>query len=118
MRTAILAGFALAGLAAPAAMADDDDNARYFQVPQQTAIDIAASAGLYELEEIEADDGAWEIEGHTIDGCEIELEVNGRTGRIESREIDDCSGRGDDDWDDDRDDDDWDDDDRGDWEED
>lgn len=99
---------AAALMAAAPSVADDDDKRRYRYggIDRYAAMDIAAFAGVEYIKEIERDDGEWEIEGRTWDGCEIEVEIDSYSGRILDREIDDCDdGYGDDDdWDDDDDD--------------
>lgn len=84
---------ALMGLAltAPvsAAFADDDDDRYGFKVTRAEAIAIAEANGMYYIEEIERDDGKWELEGCTADRREIEIDIHGQTGRILELEIDD-----------------------------
>lgn len=92
MRTLLLA--MTAAIAAPAALAfaDDDDHRdheRGVAVSREEAIEIARSVGLATLDEIELDDGDWEIEGYTADGREIDVEIDARTGEIEEVDIDD-----------------------------
>ncbi len=98
-------GLAALGLSGTPANADDDRHDRR-GIGRAQAIDIAVWSGVDRIEEIERDDGEWEIEGRTYDGCEIELEIDAWSGEILEREIDDCDDRhegryGDDDDDDD-----------------
>lgn len=72
---------------------DDDDYRRYHRINKSAAIEIAAAIGVYQIHEIERDDGKWEIEGRTFGGCEIEVEISVRSGRVTDREIDDCPRR-------------------------
>lgn len=88
-----LAALSLAFAAAVmAAHADDDDDERrrHHRISKGAAIEIAAAIGVYHIQEIERDDGKWEIEGRTFQGCEIEVEISARSGRVTDREIDDC----------------------------
>lgn len=43
---------------------------------------IAARYGIVTIDEIELDDGKWEIEGRDRAGRERELEIDARTGRV------------------------------------
>lgn len=43
---------------------------------------IAARYGIVKIDEIELDDGKWEIEGRDRTGRERELEIDARTGRV------------------------------------
>jgi uncharacterized membrane protein YkoI len=76
--------FALAfGIAAvPAAFAQE------FKISEQQARQIAAERGIVKIEEIERDDGKWEIEGRDKDGREIEIEIHGQTGEVVKYERD------------------------------
>jgi uncharacterized membrane protein YkoI len=78
-----LAAAMLAGLLATApatAMADRSCAGGAVSMPQ--AIEIAQGAGLVRVEEVECDDGLWEVEGWTAAGREIEVEIDPRSGRI------------------------------------
>jgi uncharacterized membrane protein YkoI len=70
---------AAAVLSTPPAVADEDCRG---PVSRWQAIQTARSVGLVRVEEIECDDGRWEIEGTDRRGREIEVEVSARTGRI------------------------------------
>lgn len=48
----------------------------------ETVRDMAFDRGIVSLDEIELDDGIWEVEGEDEFGQEIEMEVDARTGRI------------------------------------
>jgi hypothetical protein len=48
----------------------------------EQAIEIARQEGLVEVEEVDRDDRAWEIEGTDISGREIEVDIDIRTGRV------------------------------------
>lgn len=43
---------------------------------------IAARYGIVRIDEIELDDGRWEIEGRDRAGREREIEIDARTGRV------------------------------------
>ncbi len=92
MKTATCASLlALSGvLAAPAALADDDRRrGHHLAVDYHEALWIAESFGMYRVKEVELDDGAWEIEGCTHDGREIEIEISARNGAVIDLEYDD-----------------------------
>lgn len=63
-------------------------------VSREQALGIARTEGMTRLKEIERDDGKWEIEGCTLDGREIEIDIRRSTGEIVKLEID--TGRDDD----------------------
>jgi uncharacterized membrane protein YkoI len=48
----------------------------------------ARTQGL-RIEEIEMDDGVYEVEGRDSKGREVELKIHPRTGKVVSREVDD-----------------------------
>lgn len=83
-----LIGFAITA-PAPIAFADDDDYRGGFQISRAEAIAIAQANGMYQIQEIERDDGKWELEGCTSDRREIEIDIHGQTGRVLELEIDD-----------------------------
>lgn len=87
MHAAALVLLAAALLAAPPARADDDCRLRPITVA--AAIAIAASVGLIVIREVECDDGRWEIEGWSVLGREMEVEIDARSGRIVEIEFDD-----------------------------
>ena len=43
---------------------------------------MAFDKGIVKIEEVELDDGIWEVEGEDETGHEIEMKVEARTGRI------------------------------------
>jgi len=43
---------------------------------------MAFGKGIVKIEEIELDDGIWEVEGEDATGHEIEMKVEARSGRI------------------------------------
>jgi uncharacterized membrane protein YkoI len=98
IRTVLAASLAAAAvLVAAPAFADDDDNRREYRVASSSSVNIsraealriAREHGLSRLEEIELDDGEWEIEGRTRNGREIEIDISARTGQVLELEIDD-----------------------------
>ncbi len=46
------------------------------------ARDIAHDAGVAEIDEIELDDGVWEIDGRDRKGNDVEIEIDRITGEI------------------------------------
>lgn len=64
------------------AAADDDGACRRGPITAERAVQIARSVGLARVEEVECDDGKWEIEGRHADGREMEVDVSARDGRI------------------------------------
>jgi uncharacterized membrane protein YkoI len=88
MKTFASACLAALMLAAPAPLAFADDDYRSPAISKAEALDIAQSQGMVRLDEIELDDGEWEVEGCTADGYEIEIDINARTGDIVKLEID------------------------------
>ena len=91
-RTLLIATFASATIFA-AASASADTNRLNVPAGQWLShaevIEKLAAQG-YTVREIEADDGQWEIEGHTAEGCDIELDIHGQSGDVLKREVDDC----------------------------
>ncbi len=74
---------------APIAFADDDDYRGGFRISRTEAIAIAHDNGMHHVQEIERDEGKWELEGCTYDRREIEIDIHGQSGRILEFEIDD-----------------------------
>lgn len=98
MKTLITASLALLVLAAPAslALADDDDGVRarsdserVYTLNREDAVRIARAEGMTRVDEVERDDGKWELEGCTRDGREIEIDIHGATGAILELDLDD-----------------------------
>lgn len=58
-------------------------------VTVEEAIRIARGAGVASVEEVECDDGRWEVEGRDARGREIEVDIDARTGRVIKVERDD-----------------------------
>jgi uncharacterized membrane protein YkoI len=50
---------------------------------------MAFEKGIVKIEEVELDDGIWEIEGYGSDGHEIEMKVDAASGAIVKLERDD-----------------------------
>jgi uncharacterized membrane protein YkoI len=50
---------------------------------------MAFDKGIVKIEEVELDDGIWEIEGYGSDGHEIEMKVDAASGAIVKLERDD-----------------------------
>lgn len=85
--TVSLALAAALALAPAAALADDRcDRA---EVRAERAIEIARGAGVAVVEDLDCDDGRWEVEGRDANGREIEVRIDPRTGRVLKVERDD-----------------------------
>ena len=65
-----------------------DDDCRGMPVTHAQAIAIAQGAGLVRVEEVDCDDGEWEIEGRNAAGREMEVEIDARSGQIREIEYD------------------------------
>jgi uncharacterized membrane protein YkoI len=50
---------------------------------------MAFDKGIVKIEEVELDDGIWEIEGYDANGHEIEMKVDAASGQITKFERDD-----------------------------
>ena len=48
----------------------------------ERARDIATRYGIARIEEIELDDGLWEVEGRDIEGRHREMKIDARTGTV------------------------------------
>jgi len=86
---ALVAGLSLNG----AALAQDDgDRPQRGAVTREQAIRIAQGYGIVRFEEVEQDEGGWEIEGRDRQGRQVDVTINrhGRVTRVErSRDDDD-----------------------------
>ena len=79
MRIPWIAAACLAALPATAALADDDCHAsRAAWQPREAAMQAASRLG-WRVEEIEADDGCWEIEGRDAEGRRIKAKLDPAT---------------------------------------
>ena len=62
-------------------------------LPQPVSIDdvraMAFDKGIVKIEEVELDDGIWEVEGYDASGHEIEMKVEAASGNIIKLERDD-----------------------------
>ena len=75
MRIPWIAAACLAALPATAALAEDDCHApRAAWQPREAAMQAASRLG-WRVEEIEADDGCWEIEGRDAEGRRIKAKL-------------------------------------------
>lgn len=89
---ALAVGIAGAGAFASPAMADDDGPGRYPTRDMLTVAEIhqrLVADGFTRIEEIEFDDGRYEVEAIDRRGREVELELDPRSGRILKKEFDD-----------------------------
>ncbi|MEN3950125.1 PepSY domain-containing protein [Iodidimonas sp. SYSU 1G8] len=91
IRATLLAIAAAGALAAPVWADDRDDgpsgpsvNPSGFSMVEREA----RTQGL-RIEEIEMDDGVYEVEGRDGKGREVELKIHPQTGKVVSREVDD-----------------------------
>ncbi|HBZ45461.1 MAG TPA: PepSY domain-containing protein [Maritimibacter sp.] len=88
----ILAIAALATLPVGLALADDDDRAFRGSLkdiaPRSEVMSLAAANG-WSVEEIEMDDGYYEVEGRTKEGREIEVKLHPVTLQIMAQEYED-----------------------------
>lgn len=80
---ALAAGLSLNGAAL--AQDDDDDRPQRGAVTREQAVRIAQGYGIVRFEEVEPDDGGWEIEGRDRQGRQVEVTIN-RQGRVTSVE--------------------------------
>lgn len=69
------------------AAADDDDRRRAggARISEAQAIRIARGYGMVRIQEIEREDGGWEIDGRDHRGRQLEVKIN-RRGRVTSVE--------------------------------
>lgn len=98
MRIPWIAAACLAALPATAALAEDDCHApRAAWQPREAVLQAASRLG-WRVEEIEADDGCWEIEGRDAEGRRIKAKLDPATlnvVKLRHRDDDDESGRDD-----------------------
>ncbi len=96
-RTALFTAASAALLALPANAADDrtapagDSTLASPALDYDAAIRHANAAGIRQIEDIEFDDGRWEVEGRDARGRELEVKLHPDTGKIIAREPDDDS---------------------------
>ena len=50
---------------------------------------MAFDKGIVKIEEVELDDGMWEVEGYDANGREMEMKIDAATGNIIKLERDD-----------------------------
>lgn len=82
MKFSWIAAACLAALPATAALADDDCHApRAAWQPREAVLEAASRLG-WRVEEIEADDGCWEIEGRDAEGRRIKAKLDPATLRV------------------------------------
>ena len=62
------------------------------RIPQQVSLDyarkVAAMNGMVAIREIEFYDGRWKIRGKDVAARDLKIEINGRTGMIQSLDRD------------------------------
>jgi uncharacterized membrane protein YkoI len=51
-------------------------------ITAEQAIEIARQQGLVTVEEVDRDDGKWEVEGKDASGREIEVDIDARSGKV------------------------------------
>ncbi len=90
-RLIVLTALLVLGAAAPSLAQDRDRPPVRREVTEAQAVQIARGYGMIEIEEIERDDGGWEIEGRDRRGREVEISINrdGRVTRVERGQSDD-----------------------------
>lgn len=76
-----LAALVAAGFILPAGAALAD-------IAIEDVIRIARENGVAEFRELELDDGRWEVEGRTVDGRRIEVDIAASDGRVIKTERD------------------------------
>lgn len=82
LRIAFFAAIASLSLSGPA-VAQDGDRPQRGAVSREQALQIARGYGIVRFEDVEQDDGGWEIEGTDRRGREVEITIN-RQGRVTS----------------------------------
>lgn len=82
MARMLACAFLLPLLSALPAAAADDASCRAGPVTAERAIEIARGVGMARVQEVECDDGKWEVEGWHADGREMDVDVSARDGRI------------------------------------
>ena len=85
LRIALIAAIASLSLSGTAVAQDEDDRPQRGAVTRERAIEIARGYGVVRVEQVEQDDGGWEIEGRDRRGREVEITIN-RQGRVTSVE--------------------------------
>lgn len=86
LKLSLIALAASLSMGASALAQDDDaDRPQRGAVTREQAIRIAQGYGIVRFEEVEADDGGWEIEGRDRQGRQVEVTIN-RQGRVTSVE--------------------------------
>ncbi len=83
IRTALLAAapLALSLLATPVPARADDNQCRT-GITAEEAIRIARGAGVTRVQDVDCDDGKWEVEGRDAQGREIEVDIHAGDGRV------------------------------------
>jgi uncharacterized membrane protein YkoI len=66
-----------------------DDRCDRAETRAEHAIEIARGAGVALVEDLDCDDGRWEVEGRDANGREIEVRIDPRTGQVLRVERDD-----------------------------
>lgn len=59
-----------------------DDRCDRAETRAERAIEIARGAGVALVEDLDCDDGRWEVEGRDANGREIDVKIDPRTGRV------------------------------------
>lgn len=95
LRRTMVAFLALS-LPAAAFAQDRDRGSTRREVTQAQAVQIARGYGMVEVEEVERDDGGWEIEGRDRRGRQVEVTIN-RDGRVTNVDRSEAPARDDDD---------------------
>jgi hypothetical protein len=92
MKMLLVAAAALGLLASPALAEDDDDcgvTADAATKPTSEIIRMVEANGYSQIEDVERDDGCYEVEARDAKGQQVELRVHPSTGEILKTESDD-----------------------------
>ena len=79
-RTLLTAALTLPLLAAPALA--DERGLCLTGITAEEAIRIARAAGIERVQDVDCDDGKWEVEGRDAQGHRIEVKVHAGDGRV------------------------------------
>jgi uncharacterized membrane protein YkoI len=78
----LAASLALAAFGPGVAPSSAQTSAQQRSITAEDAVRIAKSRGMVRVEEVERDNGKWEVEGKDNNGRELEIEIDARTGKV------------------------------------